>query len=457
MLSSLPPDGDRHSDDTTADITTRLPFEILREIFLKGNDSERMQPLLDSVGYSDFTTTVSHVCSRWRKVSLGDPRLWANLHFTIGGPLAKQAVRLERSKHSPLYIFIEGCLDDFMDTKEVFALHCMEIWGCIFRHADRWKELTVCFDGCPWNNIPPQLWIFFTGVDRVAFPTLSAFTISVLSNYDDDPPAIINPLTTRCILGKGAPSLSNARLEGIAIGLTNFYDFLAASPNLERLCMQSCIIMPDEIDGLGRPPAMMTRLKRIGLHDRYTYTMIASVILCIQAPRLESLGIMMQKSLTEGADVAFTALVDPSHYLTVGAIRGLSLIGISSVDHALLERLLWNLTSLECIQTDTLLDVGMRLIQILSMPQGQAPHRMQLLTTTPVDFPLPCLRLKEFHVLALTQPKHYTWLTRLVEARIAANLPLGLVQLAGFGFVNPTTELLREHEPRRGSNPLLEM
>ncbi|KIM83550.1 hypothetical protein PILCRDRAFT_428344 [Piloderma croceum F 1598] len=117
---------------------TRLPLEVLSEIFMQCIDvdsfdlhNERdLTPRLDKA-----PLLLGSVCSRWRRVSLSTPKLWASFRLTIRPKYQKNDVVLAntwlaRAGTCPLYISL-GSVGSYQNSMrplmEVFARHC-EHW-----------------------------------------------------------------------------------------------------------------------------------------------------------------------------------------------------------------------------------------------------------------------------------------------------------------------------------------
>jgi hypothetical protein len=98
MLGRVRPH-DEGPSDTLVPIS-RLPTEILSIIFSLLHSFEVLD--LESSPPSPFSP-VSHVCHRWREISLDLPYLWSHINFTKLTP-AGAAVMLVRAKMAPLYL-----------------------------------------------------------------------------------------------------------------------------------------------------------------------------------------------------------------------------------------------------------------------------------------------------------------------------------------------------------------
>ncbi|TFK74785.1 hypothetical protein BDN72DRAFT_832871 [Pluteus cervinus] len=78
----------------------------------KEEDDEDDEPVLP------FQVLVSHVCRRWRDISLNTPLFWNKLNFTEGLPFEKSRVWIERARDMPLDLEIDCTVDDDEDEDD---------------------------------------------------------------------------------------------------------------------------------------------------------------------------------------------------------------------------------------------------------------------------------------------------------------------------------------------------
>ncbi|KZV70449.1 hypothetical protein PENSPDRAFT_442235 [Peniophora sp. CONT] len=105
---------------TRPDFTLTLPFELLCDIFstLVHDDPARLLDKSDSPSDDDSQLpynghirgwfVVTHVCSRWRKIAIGQPALWAHIDVRIGADWVKRFIKRSR----PLPITFEAFCED---------------------------------------------------------------------------------------------------------------------------------------------------------------------------------------------------------------------------------------------------------------------------------------------------------------------------------------------------------
>ena len=113
--------------NTTLIPISRLPAEILSIIFSLLSSFEALD-LVSSPPTPSLP--VSHVCHRWREISLNLPYLWSHINFTNLKTPAGAAVMLVRAKTAPLYLEAETIQWDsakFKAFKEQIEAHIHHI------------------------------------------------------------------------------------------------------------------------------------------------------------------------------------------------------------------------------------------------------------------------------------------------------------------------------------------
>ncbi|KAK7036177.1 F-box domain-containing protein [Favolaschia claudopus] len=130
----------------------RLPNEILSTIFLLA--IEQPQHCHDDLDPSLTTspTTLSHICRRWRQVSLGTGSLWTHIVLTYptsNEQLTRALTWLSRSKSYPLDILLDF-RDPYWDWEEEthgFSWRDMEaVLSLLLPTAPRWRTLQLLTD-----------------------------------------------------------------------------------------------------------------------------------------------------------------------------------------------------------------------------------------------------------------------------------------------------------------------
>jgi hypothetical protein len=187
-----------------------LPTEILSIIF----------SLLPSFGILDPSlpiapTPISHVCHRWRDISLNMPYLWSHINFTKLTP-AGTAEMLARAKMAPLHL--EAKTSQWsMEKFEAFKRQ-------VKAHIHHTRQLSIM-------ATPQYLMQMFRRLVSSA-PSLEKFSIAKFSQSN-------SPLTIRSIFSMESPpnshtfGLTTAESVGShhssrACGTSNYFHFLPA-------------------------------------------------------------------------------------------------------------------------------------------------------------------------------------------------------------------------------------
>jgi len=129
-----------------------LPLEVLSEIFVFAVLSYD-----DPSDIIDQPTTISHVCRRWRQISILTSLLWTNIYLffplTIH-QLTRTTTWLSRSRHRPLHI----CMDfrdpswDWNEYTHSFSLQAMEsVMHLLLPKVHRWQSVELYTD--TWDPI----------------------------------------------------------------------------------------------------------------------------------------------------------------------------------------------------------------------------------------------------------------------------------------------------------------
>lgn len=92
----------RESAGLTEAVITRLPYELLREVFLTGWRAQELHAA------HHFSLIVSSVCQSWRQVAVETPELWTRISIDILRSHTYEMVRtyLDRSSQNPLQLRI---------------------------------------------------------------------------------------------------------------------------------------------------------------------------------------------------------------------------------------------------------------------------------------------------------------------------------------------------------------
>ncbi|EJC97922.1 uncharacterized protein FOMMEDRAFT_162266 [Fomitiporia mediterranea MF3/22] len=120
MLPSSPPKASKNprhiaQKGDKRPIAELLPLEIIEYVFEIGARAEEADKGWDGVrnakygmnGLLSFPARVSHVCRRWRNITIDMPTLWTKLDFTEPRPFVKSKCWLDGSKKAPLDLYID--------------------------------------------------------------------------------------------------------------------------------------------------------------------------------------------------------------------------------------------------------------------------------------------------------------------------------------------------------------
>lgn len=160
----------------TAPISS-LPNEILRIIFEAG---EAMS--LDTADSEPrFEMVVSHVCSRFRAISLQTPILWTIIEASPIQPTEIIETYLLRSKACPLDIrldFYGDPEDEYSDGEE--GSNLQSVLSLLLPHSDRWKRVFI------QSAHMTTFHIIARHLRSLAVPSLEHYSVSIADGCSDD-------------------------------------------------------------------------------------------------------------------------------------------------------------------------------------------------------------------------------------------------------------------------------
>ncbi|KAH0832955.1 hypothetical protein J3R83DRAFT_11930 [Lanmaoa asiatica] len=181
----------------------RLPPDVLAMIF---EECRHLNPqwtgVLSLLRQLPVEVRLSHVCSQWRAVALSTPSLWSSIHFPFEHKEESLNEYLKRSEGSLLQVYL-GPWAKYPN------LECT-LTTVLMPHVDRFQELVL---------------------DAVSRETLSA----LLNAFRDEAAPALRRLKVMCrgtilthgplpvsnIFTKGAPSLTDVRLDNVPVILPN--------------------------------------------------------------------------------------------------------------------------------------------------------------------------------------------------------------------------------------------
>ncbi|KAE9394312.1 hypothetical protein BT96DRAFT_193486 [Gymnopus androsaceus JB14] len=267
-----------------------LPNEILSYIFLNAIDNSDSDDLVDT---AFFPLTISHICSRWRKVSIATGSLWTSIRMSLPcscGQFAYLQAWLSRSKTYPLDMLFdfrdEGWNWESEEDHPFSRDSASQIISLILPHAKRWRHLEFFTD--TWAPIHAFLDLTRNlGPSVDSFPTLKSVALSRCNAYLArkgqcfEPIALREPI--RFFGGACLPSLRDLSLVGVHVdwqsrssfanllelefkfhayevmpNLGQFTDILLGCPGLERLAIAG---WGPRLDATGRVPHIISMPK----------------------------------------------------------------------------------------------------------------------------------------------------------------------------------------------------
>lgn len=145
-----------------------LPNELLAEIFqvsLSETTCPRISGWDDEYNLDDnspltsnlLPVVLSHVCRRWRAISVESPLLWTHLRFNVSkSSLDRLTAFFTRSKHAPIHISIHHVPPKFLADRFKFPLprntadirfisknRLAQVFSLLAPHCERWASLNI--------------------------------------------------------------------------------------------------------------------------------------------------------------------------------------------------------------------------------------------------------------------------------------------------------------------------
>ena len=220
---------------TSCDIAAdALPSEILSDIFTMTLPSiAEMRASVDDLYSGDvkhasisIPMTISHVCRRWRQVSLSYGSLWSYLCIKYNVDYDRDRYKLvleildtwlQRAGRSPLNFLFHFSLRYDAEYSDAFEKRV----AAILSRQGQWRD--VDFDWSCWNFSPE-----FVGVRIEDVPLLESLSFKLTLH------ALDKSAFTACIKINNSPSLRYLRLHGM-------YNLLADSDTAEESAIQSTL------------------------------------------------------------------------------------------------------------------------------------------------------------------------------------------------------------------------
>lgn len=192
----------RRSLTVTAPWITRLPPDILAQIFIRGTKSHSSSTTDVQQCRVFLPISVSQVSKQWRKVALQLPQLWNYIDMSEGRPYNRTYVWLKRSRNLPLDISI-----DYRNEPDstYYQRNFLVTLNVVIPYIYRWGSIRVI---APESLLETALHVF-----SAPAPMLHTLVLKGWSRAEDDRSEQWAPT----IFHRNTPALKNVHLHGIAL------------------------------------------------------------------------------------------------------------------------------------------------------------------------------------------------------------------------------------------------
>lgn len=268
---------------------SRIPSDVLSMIF---EECRHLNPQWSGVLFvlrqSPIEVRLSHVSSHWREVALTSPSLWSSIHYPFAHKEGSLIEYLKRSDRSLLDVYI-GPWREHPQIEHVLT-------NIILPHLPRFRQLVL--DAVSRETLASLL---------ATFRNVSAPALTRLRVMCRGPMSTAGPIASAKLFTKGAPLLSDVRLDSVAVILPktqantlHFYSppgpplplsreklfrAVSAFPSLRRLHVKSAI----ELNSATLvPPICLPLLSELVVHGLAVSTGIRMFDV-ISTPNIESL------------------------------------------------------------------------------------------------------------------------------------------------------------------------
>ncbi|KAL0945297.1 hypothetical protein HGRIS_000803 [Hohenbuehelia grisea] len=159
-----------HKAGTPSPSIHKLPVELITDIFAICHTTEADNRRDSTTGCA--RVTLSHVCSRWRAVSLSMPTLWSTItiHAPRGSSIARLEAHLERSAMCPLTMHFIS--DVTFSTYEYNVEIMKSNVAKTIIHAQRWKSVQL---GLTYEHANPILDL----LQSTSYPSIEILDVRV--------------------------------------------------------------------------------------------------------------------------------------------------------------------------------------------------------------------------------------------------------------------------------------
>ncbi|KAG1905305.1 uncharacterized protein F5891DRAFT_683982 [Suillus fuscotomentosus] len=268
---------------------SRIPSDVLSMIF---EECRQLNPqwsgILFLLHQSPVEVRLSHVSSHWREVALTSPSLWSSIHYPFSHKEDSLMEYLKRSDGSLLDVYI-GPWRQHPQIEHVLT-------NIILPHLPRFRQLVL--DAVSREALASLL---------ATFRNVSAPALTRLRVMCRGPMSTAGPIASAKLFTKGAPLLSDVRLDSVAVILPKteaktlhfcpppgppfpltrekLFRAMSAFPFLRRLHVKSAI----ELNNVAPiPPILLPSLRELVVHGLAVSTGIR-IFDVISTPNIESL------------------------------------------------------------------------------------------------------------------------------------------------------------------------
>jgi hypothetical protein len=300
---------------------SRIPSDVLSIIFKECCQfNPQWSGVLSLLRQSPIEVRLSHVSSHWRDVALTTPSLWSSIHYPFEHREDSLTEYLKRSEGSLLDIYIGPW------TKH--PLMERVVTNVILPHLPRFRQLVL--DAVSRETLAALLEMF----RDVSAPALTQLRVMCRGQI-----SAAGPLATASLFTRGAPSLSDVRLDSVAVILPQteaktlhfcsppglpflltrggLFNAVSAFPSLHTLHLKSAV----ELNNSTPVPVIhLPSLRELAVHGLALATGLR-VFDVISTPNIESLYLVDMKSCAVSAIHKFIAQSYPDAFQSLRVLR----------------------------------------------------------------------------------------------------------------------------------------
>lgn len=276
-ISSLCPPNAVQSSPHFSRPITRLPNELLNEIFL------HLVPRTHSHSF-DYAKrkpteciTVSHVCREWRYLADANPRLWTDILVTDSpSSQALLGLFLHRSNNMPIDVA-------FRKYREAFdEQHCRTVARLLKPHITRLRSLSLDMLSWPSAIVLASIW---------DVPANSLCTLVMTSDWD------ASTVTIPCMFNHATANLRNLRLYNSILAWPSSMLSNVTTLELVEILLPSFQHLLGVLAGF--PSLHDLTLTNVGQEDIFPVQVSPHTIHSVHLPHLKNLDVLIMESPPE--------------------------------------------------------------------------------------------------------------------------------------------------------------